>query len=48
MLELEGKGADDDVVSFHCLVEGIHCFEELDQEDCLVLLDCGDLLLAVP
>lgn len=48
VLELEGEGADDDVVSFHLLVEGVHGLEELDQKNCLVLLDCGDFLFGIP
>ena len=48
VLELEGLGPDYYVVSFHLLVEGVYGFEELDQENSLVLLDSSDLLLGVP
>ncbi len=48
MLELKGLGADYYVVSFHLLVEGVDRLEELNQENCLVLLDSGDLLFSIP
>jgi hypothetical protein len=48
VFELEREGTDYYVVSFHVLVEGVDCFEQLDQKDSLALLYCRYLLLGIP